>query len=235
MSVAPVLRNNHLDKVICQIRYVPMYTIDREIGIFQKKIATIYPDAESNSEPQIPFFPNAPQMMNYSFRDSGGRWTVNVTNSFISLTTNRYDTWDEFRQRISWLLETFAQCYDGLLFQRIGLRYVNAIRPSRLFENNSSVDIKNMLTPSAAGLMAVFNDVSDYRTNIVSKLDCCTVQSIVGTIRFNDDGEIGILVDNDIYKDYSGDSVMSDLDSLNKEAFPLLEKIIREDIIQRMV
>ena len=49
-----------------------------------------------------------------------------MTNSFIALSTLRYQRWEDFATRLDRPLAQFIQIYQPSFFERIGLRYVNA-------------------------------------------------------------------------------------------------------------
>ena len=82
-------------------------------------------------EPQKP-------ITNYNFISEDGRWKLNLTQGFIALSTLSYTRWEDFATRLDRPLAQFIQLYQPAFFERIGLRYVNAVSRQRLgLEGNS--------------------------------------------------------------------------------------------------
>ena len=76
-------------------------------------------------EPQKP-------ITNYNFVSQDGRWKLNLTQNFIALSTVGYQRWEDFATRLDQPLAQFIQIYQPAYFERIGLRYVNAVSRQRL-------------------------------------------------------------------------------------------------------
>ena len=76
-------------------------------------------------EPQKP-------ITNYNFISEDGRWKLNLTQGFIALSTLSYTRWEDFATRLDRPLAQFIQLYQPAFFERIGLRYVNAVSRQRL-------------------------------------------------------------------------------------------------------
>ena len=75
-------------------------------------------------EPQKP-------ITNYNFISEDGRWKLNLTQGFIALSTLSYTRWEDFATRLDRPLAQFIQLYQPAFFERIGLRYVNAVSRQR--------------------------------------------------------------------------------------------------------
>ena len=67
-----------------------------------------------------------PAVTNYNFISADGLWKLNLTSTFIALSTLRYQRWEDFATRLDRPLAQFIQIYQPAFFERIGLRYVNA-------------------------------------------------------------------------------------------------------------
>lgn len=221
-----------MDKVICQLKFNPQFSIDKTIGEFQSRIMDKYPNSGQTVEPQIPMMPNAPFVMNYSFSSSDGAWTVNVTNSFISLTSSRYTSWDEFSSKFSDILRDFHDCYGIDYFTRIGLRFINAFRISGLIgPTEKSPSFEDLFRIETLGASILFGDgVENYSSTVDACYKSHMVRSITGFIRFNDNREKGFLIDNDMYTldttDYT--DVMTTLDGFDRDSYELLNSMITE-------
>ena len=237
MTDCAVLKNNHLDRVICQLRYNPIFSLEGKIGEFQSAIGREYPISGMTTEPPIPLFLNAPSINNYSFKSSDDRWVVNITKSYITLSCNKYLSWSEFVSRLEYVLNVFFEYFEVDCFERVGLRYINAIRPSKLNLDNDLDILSQILNPKTIGPMSLFHGrIDNYAARVDASLDVCKVTSSIGTIRFNDNGEIGFLIDNDLYLERVGrSSLRKSVDTLNTEALDLLIRMTSENLLNRMV
>ena len=132
-----------LIEVICQLRFPTILTINSgEPADFQEAIRQEFPRYAARKEQLPPKVvgaggPNAkvePQspITNHSFISADGLWKINLTKDFIALSTLRYTNWEDFALRLDKPLAQFIQVYQPAFFQRVGLRYLNAISKKRL-------------------------------------------------------------------------------------------------------
>ncbi len=141
-----IYSKNPLEEVICQVRFPPILRIDTELpAAFQDALRSHYPlyeeKTQKTSMPEIPpavanLFPagwpvGQPQRV-FLFASTDNRWVVTLARDAISLTTKRYETWDEFREHLQKLLGILVQKYGPPFYSRVGLRYQNVIRPWQL-------------------------------------------------------------------------------------------------------
>lgn len=128
---------HQLAEVICQLRFPTILSIGaREPVDFQEAIRGIFPRFATKEErpaPKVTLGAGAPRVeeqkpiINYNFISTDGRWKLNLTSSFISLSTVAYPGWEEFGQCLDQPLAHFIRLYQPAFFERIGLRYVNII------------------------------------------------------------------------------------------------------------
>ena len=132
-----------LVEVICQLRFPAILSINaQEPAEFQEKVRHDFPRYMARQErpaPRItglggpnPTVENQPPINNYHFISEDGRWKLNLTQNFIYLSTLVYPRWEEFARRLDKPLAAFIDLYQPDFFERIGLRYVNAISRQRL-------------------------------------------------------------------------------------------------------
>ena len=132
-----------LVEVICQLRFPPILSINtEEPAQFQEAVRRDFPRYAARKEQRPPQLvgagtPNAklepqPPVTNHSFLSADGLWRLNLTRDFIALSTLRYARWEDFALRLDKPLAQFIQVYQPAFFQRVGLRYVNAVSKSRL-------------------------------------------------------------------------------------------------------
>src|SRR5262249_11181705 len=86
-------------------------------------------------------------------------WKVGLTREFISVSTKRYITWEEFKQHLQPALDALTVEYAPSFFSRIGLRYRDLIQRSQL--NLSKFHWSQLLKPHIAGELSS-PDVADH-------------------------------------------------------------------------
>ena len=127
-----------LVEVICQLRFPTILSIGaKEPAEFQDAIRGEYPRYAARQEYPMPKVAGAgtpnpsvqqqPPITNYNFVSQDGKWKVNLTNNFIALSTMSYRQWEDFAQRLDVVLAQFIRIYQPAFFERIGLRYLNAV------------------------------------------------------------------------------------------------------------
>lgn len=132
-----IYRHNPLTEVICQLRFPEILAIGANLPVaFQEAIRDEFPQYSARKEapaPKLTGTPgnlrleNAPEVINYQFVSADGVWRVNLTSKFISLACCRYSCWEDFAAKLDKPLAAFIQLYKPAYFERVGLRYVNAI------------------------------------------------------------------------------------------------------------
>ena len=130
-----------LVEVICQLRFPTILSIGtQEPAQFQELIRHDFPRYAAKQEqlpPKVvpgpkPTVQPQPPITNYHFISEDGRWKLNLTQNFISLSTVAYPQWEEFARRLDKPLAAFIDLYKPDFFDRIGLRYINAVSRQRL-------------------------------------------------------------------------------------------------------
>ena len=151
-----------LVEVICQLRFPTILSIGaKEPAEFQEAIRKDFPQYAARQEqlpPKVVKKGNAtalePQkpITNYNFISEDGRWKLNLTQGFIALSTLGYHCWEDFAQRLDKPLASFIQLYQPAFFERIGLRYVNAV--SRKALGLEDVPWVSLIQPAFLGVLA---------------------------------------------------------------------------------
>jgi len=143
-----VYKKNPLINVICQLRYPPILRIDSEVpSQFQEAIRSDYPLYNERTEVQHeiaagmkPQFPQEINVQltrtgitkNHEFCSENGVWRINLTRTFLSISTSEYHRWEDFVQRFSSSSKKFLEIYNPPFFTRLGLRYVDIFDRSKL-------------------------------------------------------------------------------------------------------
>ena len=155
--------NAPVHEVICQLRFPTILSINNtEPADFQEAIRDAFPRYVKRQEaapPQLvgaggpnPQLRPAPPVSNYNFLSADNLWKLNLTQNFIALSTLGYHCWEDFAQRLDKPLASFIQLYQPAFFERIGLRYVNAV--SRKALGLEDVPWVSLIQPAFLGVLA---------------------------------------------------------------------------------
>ena len=116
----------------------------------------------------MPFVPcsaakleQAQPITNYNFISADGKWKLNLTSNFISLSTVAYPGWEDFGKHFDLPLAQFIRIYQPAFFERIGLRYVNIL--SRKALDLESEPWRELIAAPYLGILAE-EDVDESRT-----------------------------------------------------------------------
>lgn len=134
---------NTLVEVVCQLRFPTILRIESEKPTaFQERIRREYPlYAEKPNEPLPMPLPSGIQIeigrllhspQAYEFADADQEWRISLTNEFVALTCSRYSRWEQFRERLTAILDALREVYEPAHYSRIGLRYRNVVTRSKL-------------------------------------------------------------------------------------------------------
>jgi uncharacterized protein (TIGR04255 family) len=160
-------------EVICQLRFPTILSIGANEPVeFQEEVRADFPKYSAVTERQAPKVVGAntanPQLeqpkpiINYNFISLDGRWKLNLTSGFISLSTTAYTGWEEFAAKLDRPLAAFIERYKPAAFERIGLRYVNAF--SRKALDLEGTPWSELIQPAYLSVLAE-EDVQEEKTN----------------------------------------------------------------------
>lgn len=151
-----------LVEVICQLRFPTILSIGtREPADFQEAIRSAFPRYAARTDrpaPKVtglgtdnPKLEQPPAVTNYNFISADNRWKINLTNSFIALSTVSYTCWEDFAQKLDMPLAQFIRIYQPAFFERIGLRYVNAFSRRTIHMEHALWD--DLIQPQYLGIL----------------------------------------------------------------------------------
>lgn len=152
-----IYAKNPLAEVVCQLRFPPILRIGSEApAAFQEKIRSKYPLFKENRASEIGLelppeiveqitrlpgnlipSPLRVSRISYDFISDDEQWRIGLTRDFISLSTTKYERWEDFKAHLEQPLQLFIEIYSPAFFQRVGLRYRDLICRSRLGMTNA--------------------------------------------------------------------------------------------------
>jgi uncharacterized protein (TIGR04255 family) len=235
-------KNNPLIEVVCQLRFPRILTIsEKSPADFQELIRDEFPRFEERTEYAYNVFGNSvqsPQIVssdsvkNYFFESADREWRINLTNSFIALTCNKYDSHEQFFSKFEKPLIALEKIYKPAFYERVGLRYVNAIHRSMI--GMEGVPWCDLIEAPATAFLSqehLMNEVTAYEgaTEFLFK-DNIKVRLITKLVELTNDNqvtELCFVVDNDLFYEYEiamGDA-MGNLHKLHKSSTDVIESI----------
>jgi uncharacterized protein (TIGR04255 family) len=252
-----IYKKNPLVNVICQLRFPPILRIDTEVPSgFQDAIRQEYPiyNEQVTYQQQLTMnlAPTFPQNImnqitetnvnkNHVFSSEDNTWSINLTRTFISITSSRYQRWEEFEEKFRKPFDALIKEYTPPFFSRTGLRYVDVFCRSKYDLANTSW--KELIEDSVLGLLATdfLNEKINNLNNICeialddSESIVKIATSLVKNIN-NKEGENCLMVDSDFYtsKRLKKEEVFQKLDFLNSESTNLISWVVQEKLHNAM-
>lgn len=250
-----IYHNNSLDEVICQLRFPPILKIDTEIPVtFQEQLCGDFPEYSESIEGMIEFIPDLkglsipdkiPQIIqtpgnkNYQFFSEDKLWKLNLTRTFLALSTKKYTRWEEFKSKFAVPIEALLKIYSPKYFTRVGLRYINIINPVKLGLND--LDWCDLLQPYLLGIHGV-SEISQFVENVENKYeiklaDKISKVRIISKLVRSKTGETSYLIDSDFFSTniVKIDDTFDKLDYLSVRGSRLIQWLITEKLHKAMI
>jgi len=211
-----IYKNNQIIETICQLRFPTILSISaKEPADFQDQIRHSYPQYSKLNEKAAPRLVGQPgnvqvqqqePTVNHQFISQDNLWKINMTNQFLSLSTQGYQNWEEFAAKLDEILVKFISVYQPAYFERIGLRYINTISRKKL--QLEGIAFADLIQP---GYLGILSDSDVQESSILRVLQEAEI-NLQGGCRLKlhcgpgivkrkntDDNEIKFILDNDLY------------------------------------
>lgn len=160
-------------------------------------------------------------------------WKINLTRTFVALSTKRYERWELFREKLNVPFHALLQAYSPHSFSRIGLRYIDVIKRSEL--GLSDTPWEQLLQPYIAGVLSaphVGMAVKDIQSrHDIELADGASIVRIsTGFTESANGGELCFVIDSDLSNSTgtSKEDAMGTLDYFNLRASRLIRWCITE-------
>ena len=241
--------NNQLGEVICQIRFPEILTIGANIPVaFQEAIRHEFPRYSARNEAPAPKISGTPgnlqienqtPTVNYQFVSADGKWRVNLTSKFISLSTSGYTNWETFAKMLDIPLAAFIKTYNPAFFERVGLRYMNFISRKEL--SLEGIPYRDLIQPAYLGLLSKeeINEAACSRCSMDAELalngGCrAKIHAGPGLVKRNNqpDPEVKYILDIDLFMggnipvNYSAGA----LETVHAQAYPIFRDAITDTL-----
>lgn len=241
-----IYKKNPLEKVICQLRFPPILIIDSELPAkFQDLIREEYPHYEENIEVQQEIstdlnsgslnpMSNITRNKNHVFVSEDGQWQINLTRTFISLSTTNYVRWEDFKAKFEKPLNALIKVYRPPYFTRIGLRYVDVFCRSVLGLNGC--EWRELIKPQFLGLLdsEVRESVDAFTSQCEVVFDdkVSRVRIVTDIVKKAENNEDCFMLDSDSYTPsiVNTDDAISQMDYIHKRSSRLIRFVIKDKL-----
>ncbi len=213
-----IYKKNPLVEVICQLRFPPILKIDTDIPAnFQDSIRSDFPNFKETSEWKVEIDPTSQEKLppevlsqllkstgtkNYEFSTDDENWKINLTRTFIALTTRSYTRWETFKEKWIKLLKVFNEIYSPDYFSRVGLRYIDVF--DRSFIGLGNVPWRELFQPHITGILSV-DGIGEKVISFENKYEIqledgeSKVRIITKFVTPRNSDEIAFMIDSDFY------------------------------------
>jgi uncharacterized protein (TIGR04255 family) len=157
-----VFRRAPLLSVLCQIKFDPVLSLLSDVGVagFQESIRHLYPRLhveqlerlEVSGSPAIPQrrFGLSQSAPIWRHIDEELRWRVSVAADFIAIETPSYRDFEEFSDRLMFVLNAIERTVHPGDSTRIGLRKINVLSHPEI---STAADWRRFLRPELIGII----------------------------------------------------------------------------------
>ena len=235
-----------LIEVICQLRFPSILSIDtQEPAEFQDKIRDVFPRYHAQTDKVAVQGGEPSNITTHNFITESGDFRLSMTKFFISLSTMRYTSWEQFARTLDEPLGHFISIYRPAFFERVGLRYVNGF--SRRVLDLQESRWNDLLEPQYLGVLQnddiPENQVGKCSVDMELKLDESAhlklhagpgrLQRTIRTpegLKTMQDPDVRFIFDQDLFStgNIKAPSIMNTLESLHGHADRIFSEAITE-------
>ena len=132
-----------LVEVAYQLNFPTILSIEAEMPVkFQNEIRKAFPQYQIQTEQENeitvnitgedvnPMFKHRSVRKLHQFISEEGKWKITLAKNQLAISTLKYEQWEDMMRRFEQPLKVFSEVYDQSYFERVGLRYVDAIKRS---------------------------------------------------------------------------------------------------------
>lgn len=128
------LSKSPLVLVLCQVRFSPILAMADYFPRIQDKLRLKgYPVVKNAVIQEVVLTPAggaSAKHVRWQVQDKSGTRNIVVTENFVAFQTTAYTVFEDFVPQLVLAVDTLAEEVQGLYLQRIGLRYVDLVRPA---------------------------------------------------------------------------------------------------------
>lgn len=223
-------RRNFLRQAVCELRFPVLMSLGgvKPPAAFANALRMDYPILEGSTELTLLQSGPAESGHVHIFKSRSGAWAVSLKSSSVSIETSRYTGFDDFRAKVTRLVEAARGIIDSDFLTRVGLRYVNEIDcPDR--------SPGGWINPLVLGPMQpdLFKGIGEYsgRLLVAAEDGGCLLQHglNLSKAKGNNSPDIAYVIDIDAFRhDVKIEDVGASVDATHRDAFRLFDWALTE-------
>ncbi len=234
---------NPLVEVIYQLRFPTILSINANDPVrFQEEIRAIFPYyrkiVQENEIVVNEVKSSVTKEINHEFVSADKKSKVNLTSSFIAISSLSYDQWEYYREKVKYIRKTFESIYHPSFYSRVGLRYKDVIDRTRFnLRDKGWVDL---IQPSILGVINASNQFTLKQWTVNSEYiyegtDIATKQQLNLAHKVGDNLPV-MVFDCDYFKigNLRLDSIEEISDQLHDKSSTFLRNAITEELHRAM-
>lgn len=153
---------NFIRTAVCELRFPTLHEIDdgKPPLRFAHALRKDYPAHVLASGVNVSAGAMA-KSKTHVFTSRNALWTINLSTQALSLETSRYNSFEDFEERIAQLIDASLSFIDTDFFTRVGIRYVNVLPYERQ-------NIAEWVNPSLVGDLAagLYGDCTEFSGSV---------------------------------------------------------------------
>lgn len=245
-----VYERTSLVEVICQLKFPPILRIDTEaVSAFQERVRAELPGYDRRELGQVdapvviadgkpillPQFSD--RRVEHAFLSPDGSSKVTLGRDFVAHATQAYGRWEPFMETVRLAATTMLETYAPAPITRVGLRYQNVVRRSRLELGDEPW--RNLLRPALLGLLS--DESIDVDHGLREDAFALEVGGLAGRGRVfhglvTQEGEQCYLLDTDFFVEevVAWSSVEGVLDELHRQSWDCFQYFVEPPLHEAM-
>jgi len=196
-----IYEHNPLNEVLCELCFPSILTITSKQPVeFHEKVRNQYPSLQINRPIDLPspineetnadILESLSQMLAsetlYTFTSEDLEWQVSLSKDLIRLATKNYRKYEEFQERLQYIVKVFEEIYKPSSYIKIRLKYQDLILPSSLdVQHNWKLLVKQPLIPELYS-QELANSVKGMRKLVLLEFEESKVSLTHGIVEIND-------------------------------------------------
>lgn len=229
-----IYKNNPLERVLIQLKFPPILLIDsQEPAEFQEKIRSSFPyyDSLINKLSNNNELRDIKKSYFFKKNQNGNGYIIILNRDSISLNTNKYDKWENFKKNFQLALDSFECIYKPNLYTRIGLRYTDIISRKKLKKTEYSW--KDLINEKYLGFISEEFEIIYNKNQYIIRLDKKNnIANISTSIEKRDYDNNCFCIDTDLsfIGEVKSNEIEKRIDCLHSYSRPIFRDIITEKL-----
>lgn len=238
-----------LIEVTYQLNFPTILSIEAEMPVrFQNAIRKDFPEYKMQTEQEgeitvnikgeelSPIYKQRQAKKIHYFISEDGQWRISLSKNQLSISTLKYKQWEDLKEKFKTPLGAFIDIYDQSYFDRIGLRYIDAIDKEKL--NLKNIEWRELIQPHLLGCLGLDEDSYKIKSSVMNTeivMEDVSVKISSGLGRINQEnnvaGEVFIL-DCDYFEAKKVE--MSEIDKVSMKLHQKSTSFFRKSITKKL-